>query len=391
MQTPSGVRRVTNQKVNIATRGTDHIATTVEPDCCYVPGGAPCPFDNWVESKKLQLGQTTQTFIQGQPIWTRFGELGPPSEPAHAGTNKGVASHTYRDVARPTSWSPDVYAEDNPVVRTGDSTEHNDANTVGTVVEGQGDNELPAECAYLNQPEVLTGDGDRWNQLREKDHAVGDQTRDSQHKFAGGSGPEAAKSVTATVGGHDVTIISAANVSLPDTFHLPTPEDLAEGLAVLPQPVLDSIDTIILNPYRNPADADWEVTPGYARYDEKTGELKRDWFYSAATAGSGVVTIYPTWAYNQQGEVDRVLQHEGGHTLRDELVNDGKFEKRWNDAIASDRHGAPSKYAESAWSEDLSESMVMYRLSKGTPCEEHARRLYGKRYEILDEIMAEKQ
>ncbi|MFO0756253.1 MAG: glycosyl hydrolase 108 family protein [Byssovorax sp.] len=127
-----------NDKKDIATKGTLHVAFATAPDMCKVPAlnMMPFPFPNWVLSKKLTKGATTKSFIAGFPVWTSIGELGPPSEPAHFGTGGGVKSGTYRDVATPTSYSKDVFFEGNAAVRLNDTTNQNKANTTGLVLYG---------------------------------------------------------------------------------------------------------------------------------------------------------------------------------------------------------------------------------------------------------------
>jgi lysozyme family protein len=127
-----------NDKKDIATKGTLHVAFATWPDMCKVPAlnMMPFPFPNWVLSKKLTKGATTKSFIADFPVWTSIGELGPPSEPAHFGTGGGVTSGTYRDVAMATSYSKDVFFEGNAAVRLNDTTTQNKANTTGLVLYG---------------------------------------------------------------------------------------------------------------------------------------------------------------------------------------------------------------------------------------------------------------
>lgn len=132
---PDGTTK--DQDKEIATKGTLHVARATEPDVCKVPPkDEPKPFDNWVPSQRLTKGQTVKSFIAGYPVWTAVGELGPPSEPAHEGTHGGVKSGTYRDVARPTSYSNTTFFEGNGAVRLDDTTTQNKENTVGKVVWG---------------------------------------------------------------------------------------------------------------------------------------------------------------------------------------------------------------------------------------------------------------
>lgn len=126
---------VSNEKRAIVTKGTPHIAVQTAPDVCKRPGKKPpVAAKNNVPSSRLKKGQTTTSFIAGQPVWTSAGELGPPSDPAHAGTAGGVHSGTYRAEAKPTSFSATVFFEGNAAVRVDDTTTQNHGNTTGVVM-----------------------------------------------------------------------------------------------------------------------------------------------------------------------------------------------------------------------------------------------------------------
>lgn len=145
-------RTVTNQDRIIVTTKTDHEAFATSPDVCKLPGTAPPkPFNNWVTSDKLGAGATATVLIDGAPVWTAKGVLGPPSDPPHAGVKGGVKSGTYRGEAKPTSYSKNVILEGNPAVRALDKTTQNHGNTVGLVV--------PAELAGLLR--ALNGIGEK--------------------------------------------------------------------------------------------------------------------------------------------------------------------------------------------------------------------------------------
>src|SRR4051812_39583979 len=93
-----------NTDLTIATNGTSHIAMTLgATDVCKLPNNIPVPFPNWIKSQGMLHAGTTNTSIDNQPVWIQHSYLGPPSDPAHAGINKGVCSGTYRDIARATS------------------------------------------------------------------------------------------------------------------------------------------------------------------------------------------------------------------------------------------------------------------------------------------------
>lgn len=130
-------RTTSNEERHIVTAGSEHEAIYTCPDVCVVPGQGPQPFDNWVESTKLDKGKTTTTFIAGESVLTENGELGPPSEPKHDGVEKGVSSGTYRGEAVATSFSHDVFFEGGAAVRAYDTTKQNSANTKGIIVPSE--------------------------------------------------------------------------------------------------------------------------------------------------------------------------------------------------------------------------------------------------------------
>lgn len=123
-----------NQKRVVATKGTPHIpmtkgATDIGIDPCT---GKEAPFPNQVKMALLKPG-TSKTFIANEPIWTTPHQVGGPSEPSKAPFVIGKSSGTHIEEAKATSYSQDVYAEGNGVVRTNDSTTQNHANTTGYV------------------------------------------------------------------------------------------------------------------------------------------------------------------------------------------------------------------------------------------------------------------
>jgi Domain of unknown function (DUF4150) len=139
-----------NQKRVVATKGTPHIpktkgATDVGIDPCT---GAEAPFPNQVQMSLLTPG-TSKTFIADQPIWTKPHQVGPPSEPSKAPFVVGKKSGTHIAEAKATSYSGDVYAEGNAVVRTNDTTTQNHGNTDGYVDGSALDGKPDADEAFL--------------------------------------------------------------------------------------------------------------------------------------------------------------------------------------------------------------------------------------------------
>ncbi len=139
-----------NQKRVVATKGTPHIpmtkgATDIGIDPCT---GAESPFPNQVKMSLLTPG-TSNTFIAKEPIWTTPHQVGGPSEPPKTPFVIGKTSGTHIEEAKATSYSTDVFAEGNGVVRTNDTTTQNHANTVGFVDGSAIDAKIKADEDFL--------------------------------------------------------------------------------------------------------------------------------------------------------------------------------------------------------------------------------------------------
>jgi len=138
-----------NQDNAIVTNGSTHTATTKgSTDRCYVKAMTEAyNFPNHIKSKGNVRNGTTNTTIACHPILVKDAHLGPKSGPAHVGEGGGVTSKTYIDVARPTTYSKDVRAENLYVVRTNDATTQNKGNTTGYI---EGD-PLKAKASYESE------------------------------------------------------------------------------------------------------------------------------------------------------------------------------------------------------------------------------------------------
>jgi uncharacterized Zn-binding protein involved in type VI secretion len=230
---------------------------------------------------------------------------------------------------------------------------------------------VPPQCAYLGKPFLVTAPRPDFDRVR------GSYTlspgKPGLHRFPGDRiFPSASVVHEVDVKGHKVEIIMPAS-GAPAGKHLPTADQVAQSLAAVPAAQLDSIKEIVVSPNRNPDDAHWEKEYGIKG------------FTSGATGGEGGVTFYPHGSAMGQADVDHELIHEGGHTYSGDLWNDSARKDAWKEAIKKDAR-SPSSYADSAPTEDFSESLVMYTLSKGTPCEEYAKKLYPARYAELDKL-----
>ena len=239
---------------------------------------------------------------------------------------------------------------------------------------GGGGNPIPKGCEYLKKGETVEAPRREFDNIR--DAYMLAEGGEGTHTFPGDDKPSKSQEYTVTVKGHDVKVIMPDKAP-PEGKHLPTADQVAKGLACVPEDQLGSIKEVVVSPNRNPDDAYWAK------------EYHDPDFFSAATGGDNGVTYYPSKDPWSQAFVDSTTIHEGGHTYSQQLWKDEKKKKAWENAIKKDG-SYPSKYAENASTEDFSESLVMYSLSKGTKCEDCARAMFPNRYKILDDLFKKK-
>lgn len=128
-----GKRTATNEGRSISTQGTEDWACAIVPDVCFSATAKVFkPYNNKVCSKLLQNG-TAITTIAGKPIWTRKGQLGPPSDPQADQVKGQLSGKPAKGEARVIIGSATVFAEGSPVVRLDDLTFQNSKNTLGIV------------------------------------------------------------------------------------------------------------------------------------------------------------------------------------------------------------------------------------------------------------------
>lgn len=391
---------VTNEGRLVATADGEHVAVAMLPDVCRVPGtAAPVPAENSVSTERLQNG-TSLTRLAGQPIWTRKGQLGPPSDPAHAGTLGGVVSGTYRAEAVASSWSADLVVEGAPVVRSQDTTFQNHHNTTGLVLphgfeEGAWNDGafVPEACRYLIEGS-LAHDLPDLAALRGS-HALGPPTAGS-FRFPGDAAPRPSLTYAATVRGQPVDIVAPVDVA---DRPLPSPASVAAALALLPDFAVGSVHQVVLSPLQTPAE----------QRMRETGNLANAYFgritffqYESSDPEFDVASYW-----REQSHVDGVTVHEALHVFVTNVWQDPETQKvtdpstgrgvrwttpqvepmkEWAAATRSDGR-APSSYAKTSPYEDLSDFMVLYLAASGTPCEAVMRRLFPARYAIMDKLV----
>jgi hypothetical protein len=229
---------------------------------------------------------------------------------------------------------------------------------------------IPAGCEYLNKGGTVEAPLSNFDRIR-KPATIGAE-REVQHQFPGDAAPVDAISQTVTVDRRTVEVVRPKAGVAPK--ELPSVGQIAKSLGAVPPKQLDKINTIELSDQPNPDDAYWAV-----QYNQPD-------FYSAATGGPGKVTFYPKDTPWEQEFCDSTAIHEGGHAYSADLWKDSKTKDEWEKMMAKDDR-SPSTYADSASTEDFSESLVMYSLSKNTKCERAARKLFPNRYAALDELL----
>ena len=132
-----------NQNRVIVTEGTHHTArTNGKTDICFDPAtNKDRAFTNSIRSNKLKKYKTVRTKINKKSIMVKPTQIGPPSNYPHPPFVLSLCNgaQPYRGYAQATSWSPDVKAEGEWVVRSDDTTWQNIGpnglpNTHGTMV-----------------------------------------------------------------------------------------------------------------------------------------------------------------------------------------------------------------------------------------------------------------
>jgi hypothetical protein len=155
-------------------------------------------------------------------------------------------------------------------------------------------------------------------------------------------------------------------------------EEVAKGLAALPESSRKLVKEVHVQPNQNPDDAYW------AKQYNQPG------FRSYMTAGAdGVISAYPSTNKISQTYLDGTMIHETGHTLSNKkwgADNTAKGWDPWRAAMKSDGI-IPSQYAKSSADEDFAETLQLYQTVKGTAAEKEIRALMPERFKIIDDLL----
>lgn len=209
------------------------------------------------------------------------------------------------------------------------------------------------------------------------------------YRFPGSTKDEPALEYTAVVDSVPKKIVYPTSPS-PKESRAPVTV-YADALGSLTRAQYASFPQLIVSPHDNPDDAYWAE------------EYKIPKARSAARGGTSSVDFFPAASVGGTSGIAQYLVHESAHALSAQLRQEsegvagfirGFFDsgkqnaasaKAWDDAIKADGR-CPSGYSKGRPAEDFAESTVLYSASKGTPCEEAARRAYPNRYRLLDVI-----
>jgi uncharacterized Zn-binding protein involved in type VI secretion len=231
---------------------------------------------------------------------------------------------------------------------------------------------IPKGCEFLKKRRLVSPpSGDASGFSRHATPAQVGPAAAMPFQFPGDTSPRPAVVRTVTIRGRTIAVVMPADPAA--RKRLPTVEQIGSALATVSDEQLAGVQEIVLSPNRNPDD------PYFAdKYNDPN-------FRSAANAGDNVITFFPQDNPIDNEWADAHMTHETGHIYAEALWKDPAVKARWEAAMSAD-HWSPSGYADAATEEDFAESCVMYSMSKGTPCEATARRIFPGRYAELDRL-----
>lgn len=223
-------------------------------------------------------------------------------------------------------------------------------------------------------PELVTYPEGHFDDRR-REFEVGEPTAVANHQFRGSQ--EDALRYDVRIGDRTIPVYMPANQD-PANGHFHSIDEVARGLAALPDAALDATNGVTVNPERNPDDAFWAQQygdPGFRSY---------------MTAGQGgQVTIYPTSHPISQTGMDSSLVHEAGHFVAHGQWGGDETQSSWDDyraAIAADGIDV-SGYGQNNEDEDFAETFKLYLGVQGSPQEAEVRAMYPNRFAIIDRIL----
>jgi type VI secretion system secreted protein VgrG len=219
--------------------------------------------------------------------------------------------------------------------------------------------EAPKECEFLNgKSHLIAAPRAKWSNLRSR-WSVDKKPVKGKHVFRDGKERDA-ETYTANVRGKKIDIVTPKNGKEAKQAQ-PTVNEIAESLTVLSPKQLAVVNKVVLNPTQH-------SNPGVA-----------------ADAGcAGVMTVYPNDYYKEH--VESLMVHEAGHSYACTVWGKDKFSGPDWEKVMQEDGNFPAGYAKEGPGEDFSESLVMYSLAKGSPCESFAKARYPNRWAYIDKL-----
>jgi hypothetical protein len=272
-----------------------------------------------------------------------------------------------------------VLVENHPAARATDKVSHGGRILLGTprvligspLVDADGNPvKTPPECAYLKRLNPLDFNSpERMADMLRVEKGLGRLRSpvemtflgDITHTFVNGQAA-AAKEYEVTVRGHHVKVIVPVNV--PGGAWVPSADMVAQSLGTLSDKQLDQIQTVIVEPAPDPNSPN-------AIADSVNDEPE--------------IHFFPRAEAHPQGDVDWAIMHEAAHRFEASLGAD--FPGVWHEIMEQDLR-SPSTYGNKTEAEDFAESVLLYAMTIGTPCEATARALFPARFRLLDKLLS---
>jgi hypothetical protein len=242
---------------------------------------------------------------------------------------------------------------------------------------------VPTACEYLVKglQSVATGGAPAEGLAALRDRFKLSRGQGAAHVFQDLVGPVPVREYEVVIRGHKIKIIEpvpaarapGGGLLLGNGTWLPDAPMAASALATLSDEQLARIHTVVLSPnaYFDPDD------PG------------RD---DTANCGGGVMTYFPRNQPHPQSDIDWVAAHESAHAVTaglgwttDPNLPKPASQRAWEDAIWKDGRKV-SAYGTTSVLEDFAEAVILYAMTKGTPCEATARALFPNRYAEMEKL-----
>jgi len=155
-----------------------------------------------------------------------------------------------------------------------------------------------------------------------------------------------------------------------------SPAQVADLVGRLPAANRALLQSVTINPVRNPDDVYWGETYGMPNFES-----------DMACGSDGKVLLFALSVVRDPGEAADSLAHETGHVWSGRLWIDPQRKAEWEAAVASDGL-VVSAYAKSSLGEDAAETVALYSMVRGTLREAEYRAMFPARFGILDQAFA---